>query len=485
MAEPTRPYGIDRPYEIDRPRRPGPPGGYRWTRTLTARTVAVVCAVAGLSVLVTAAVAIPLGVRGTERGARASLAAKADLVAVALAAPAAGQDRSVLIDRLTGELAGQGVEVLLVERGTAAPQRLPTAVVRRLAAGEAVSGRPIRVAGRPTLVEGRPVGDGSAVVLLQPLRTGVGRAVWGNLWLALAAGLAAGLIAGVLLAARLSRPIRAAAHAAVRLRAGDRTVRVPVEPPVEAEQLAHALNDLTTALATSEARQRDFLLSISHELRTPLTTLRGYAEAIADGVVDLTDAARTGRIMLGEARRLDRLVGDLLALARLEASDFTLEVADFDLGTVLTDAVDAWSPRFAGDGVTLTVTPPDAPVVVRTDPGRLRQVIDILLDNALRVVPAGGTVRLGVPPGSAHADPRAVAVQVHDDGPGFTDGDLAVIFERGALHRRYRGERSVGTGIGLALAAGLVHRLGGRITAGHATGGGAVFTLLLPRRPAP
>lgn len=456
---------------------------HRFTGTLTARTVGVACAVAVLSVLVTAAVAIPLGVRGTERGARNALAGRADLVEVVLA-DTAGTDRAALADRLAAEFDGQGVELLYVDRAAAPPQ-LPASVVRRLAAGEPVSQRrPVRIDGQPVLLEGRPFADGTAFVLVQPLRAGAGRLVWSNLWLALAAGLAAGLIAGVLLAARLSRPIRAAADAAVRLRAGDRTVRVPVEPPVEAEQLAHALNDLAAALAVSEARQRDFLLSVSHELRTPLTTLRGYAEAIADGVVDVDDAAQTGRIMLGEAHRLDRLVSDLLALARLEASDFALELTEVDLGAVLTDAVDAWRQRFAGNGVTLTAAPPTTPVLVRTDPGRLRQVLDILLDNALRVVPTGGTVRLGVPPVAVATDPHAVAVQVHDDGPGFTDDDLAVIFERGALHHRYRGERSVGTGIGLALAAGLTRRLGGQITAGHSPGGGAAFTVRLPRRPA-
>ncbi|WJK39477.1 HAMP domain-containing sensor histidine kinase [Solwaraspora sp. WMMA2056] len=460
-----------------------PPVRHRITGTLTARTVGVACAVALLSVLVTAAVAIPLGVRGTERGARASLAARADLVAAAVSGASDDAQRAALLDRLAGELAGQGIELVGIAPGSV-PRQLPDSVLRRLAAGEPVAARrPARIDGRPTLVEGRPTGGQTAVVLLQPLRPGAGRLVWSNLWLALVAGLGAGLVAGVLLAARLSRPIRAAAHAAQRLRTGDRTVRVPVEPPVEAAQLAHALNDLAAALAASEARQRDFLLSISHELRTPLTTLRGYAEALADGVVDADATGPTGRIMLDEAHRLDRLVGDLLALARLEAADFTIEVADVDLGTLLADAVTAWSPRFAGSGVTVALAVPPAPLPVRTDPGRLRQVVDILLDNALRVVPAGGTVRVGVPSDPPATEPDTVAVQVHDDGPGFTDDDLAVIFERGALHRRYRGERSVGTGIGLALAAGLTQRIGGRITAGHSPGGGAVFTVLLPRRP--
>ena len=146
-----------------------------------------------------------------------------------------------------------------------------------------------------------------------------------SLWLPLLAGLAAGVVAGLLLARRLARPIRVAATAAARLRAGDRAVRVPVEPPDEVADLAHALNGLAAALATSEGRQREFLLSVSHELRTPLTTIRGYAEALADGVVGADGAQRHRADMLAEAEHLDRLVGDLLALARLEAADFPLE----------------------------------------------------------------------------------------------------------------------------------------------------------------
>jgi len=474
MAERGQIRGAPEP--VRRPRR-------RTARTLTTRTVTVACAVALVSVLVTALVAVPLGVRATEREARQSLAGKADLVAGALATSGT-PPRAALVRRLGTELDEQGVTSYLIAHGGADRQGLPDAVVRRVAAGADVSRRPALVNGRPSLLEGRPIGAGHGIVLVQPLRTGTGRIVWRNLWLPLTAGLAAGLLAGILLAARLSRPIRAAAVAAARLRAGDRTVRVPVEPPAEAEDLAHALNDLAAALAVSEARQRDFLLSISHELRTPLTTLRGYAEAIADGVIGTGDAAGTGRTMLSEAQRLDRLVSDLLALARLESSDFPLDVVEVDLSALVTEAAAAWRPRFTGAGLGLRVTVPDGPLRTDTDPGRLRQVLDVLLDNALRVVPDGGEVVLDVSP-PVVGGPATATVQVRDNGPGFADDDLAVVFERGALHRRYRGERSVGTGIGLALAAGLVRRLGGRIDAGHAPEGGAAFTIRLPGRPGP
>jgi two-component system, OmpR family, sensor kinase len=301
--------------------------------------------------------------------------------------------------------------------------------------------------------------------------------VLSRLWLPLLAGLIAGGLAGGLLARRLARPIRHAAAAAARLSAGDRSVRVRPEPPVEIEQLAHALNNLAAALSTSEGRQREFLLSISHELRTPLTTIKGYAEALSDGVIGPEGGARAGATVLAEAEHLDRLVSDLLALARLDAADFPLAVLAVDLTALVGDTAEAWGGRCATAGVVLRTELPPVPVVVPTDPGRIRQVLDGLLENALRVVPPGAPVVLAVAP----SDPSGFAtIQVRDGGPGFTDADLAVAFERGALYERYRGVRKVGSGLGLALAGGLVRRLGGVIAAGHAPEGGAQFTVRLP-----
>jgi two-component system sensor histidine kinase BaeS len=316
------------------------------------------------------------------------------------------------------------------------------------------------------------------VVLTERPITGFGAlGVLNRLWLALAAGLLAGVVAGTLLARRLARPMRNAARAAVRLSAGDRSVRVAPEPPAEVEELAYALNGLAAALSTSEGRQREFLLSISHELRTPLTSIKGYAEALADGVVGPEGAQRAGQTVLAEAEHLDRLIGDLLALARLDAVDFPLHVLAVDLLELVGDAAHAWAGRCANAGVVLRVAVPDEPVVVVTDPGRIRQVVDGLLENALRVVPAGAPLVLAVYPADASG---LATLEVRDGGPGFTDADLALVFERGAMSERYRGVRKVGSGLGLALAHGLVRRLGGTIAAGHAAEGGARFTVRLP-----
>jgi two-component system sensor histidine kinase BaeS len=319
--------------------------------------------------------------------------------------------------------------------------------------------------------------------------------VLAGIWVALLAGLAGGILAGAFLARFIARPIRLAASAAARLSAGERSVRISRRGPAESAELADAINQLAAALQTSEGRERDFLLSVSHELRTPLSTIRGYAEALADGVIAPDGAAKTGATMLAEAERLDRLISDLLVLARLEAADLPLDVVPVDLVDLVRAAGEAWAARCGTDGPVLRVELPASPIMVETDPGRIRQVLDGLCENALRVVPAGAPLVLAVrsatlspvpsavPSGVPSAVPSGVpsaALEVRDGGPGFTDDDLLVAFERGALNRRYRGIRSVGSGLGLALAARLVGRLGGRITAGHAPEGGAMFTVELP-----
>jgi signal transduction histidine kinase len=447
----------------------------RLGRNLTARAVLVTCAVALVSVLATAVVAIPLANQAAERQAAEALAAQARLAADLLR-PRVARGRTADEERIVARLRREGIDAYLIRSGRVDRAGLPAPIVERVADGRNVSTRTF-VSGRLSLVEGRwwPVGNG--VVLVQRRAPGPWRQVGSTLWLSLMAGLAAGLIAGALLARRLARPIRNAATAAARITAGDRHVRVPVEPPDEAADLAYALNGLAAALATSEGRQREFLLSVSHELRTPLTAIRGYAEALADGVVAPDEAQRAGQTMLTEAEHLDRLVSDLLALARLEAADFPLEPRPVDVNRLVTVAAKAWHARSSAAGLDFRVQTPAVPVTAYTDPGRVRQVIDGLLENALRVVPPGAPVVLALHPPETNG---TAVIEIRDGGPGFSDDDLAVAFERGALRDRYEGVRKVGSGLGLALAAGLVRRLGGRIEAGHAPEGGARFTVSLP-----
>ena len=291
-------------------------------------------------------------------------------------------------------------------------------------------------------------------------------------------GLAVGLAAGASMSVLLGRPLRRTAEVARAMGAGRRDLRVAVEGPPEVADVAVSLNDLADALERSESRQRAFLLSVSHELRTPLTAVQGFAESIADGVVTGADAADAARVVVAESHRLERLVHDLLDLARLGAVDFRLDVADVDLGRLVEEAATVWRPR-AG-GVRFRCEPPAAAIVVRTDAARVRQVIDGLVQNALRVTPSGEVVVLAAR-GPVADDPAgtAVVLQVRDGGPGLTDEDHAVAFVPGALGERYRNDRPGGVGIGLSLVHGLVQRLNGVVDVGVAPEGGACFTVRL------
>lgn len=349
-----------------------------------------------------------------------------------------------------------------------------------LLSGDSVS-TTARLDGEDVLVEGVPTFTGGGLVLTQPM-SAVDQAtdrMRGSLVLPLILGLTGAALAGALLSRRLARPLVTAARTAHRLSEGARGVTVPAEGPAEVAELAGALNTLDTALTHSENRQRDFLLSVSHEIRTPLTTARGYAEALADEVITGEEVPEAGRILRTEIERLEHFVGDLLALARLEADDFRLDIVEVDLDALVAETATAWSARCARHEVDFRVERPERPVLITTDGFRVRQLIDGLAENALRVTPAGSPVVLAL-----RADGSGALLEVRDGGPGLTDDDIEVAFVRGALTDRYRGVRPVGSGLGLAIAHRLAGRLGGTITArGGAPEGGAWFTVRLPPYP--
>ncbi|MDX6286806.1 MAG: two-component system, OmpR family, sensor kinase [Frankiales bacterium] len=450
--------------------------------SLSSRVTLVTIAVAVLAVLVAGLVSIGLVRTAAEDQARGQLGREADVVA------GLSDDGGLRLKRPALARALQLDDISIVRinpGGRVAPVGGDGVIsaddVRRLLAGQPISAVRRNGSAQRVFVEGRPADTAGAVVLWQPAQESRD-AVWGALrriGLALLIGLAIAAIAGALLARRLARPLQHAAAAAHQLSAGARDVRLQPEGPAEVAEVAEALNLLADSLAASEARQREFLLSVSHELRTPLTAVKGYAEALADGVVPTADVAATGSTMLGEAARLERLVADLLDLARLGAEDFRLDMSEVDITELARRAATVWSDRCARAGVLFGLELPDAPLVIRTDLTRVRQILDGLAENALRATPAGKPLILAVRREDDNQHSWAV-LEVRDGGPGLTPDDQRVAFERSALHDRYRGKRRVGLGIGLALIGGLVARLGGTAHAGTAEEGGASFVVRLP-----
>lgn len=447
---------------------------HRFANSLTARTIGLSALVAVIAALVTLVVSFPLISQGARAQAQDDLARLADVSVAAVQGPA----DAATIARLRSQFRSEGVTAYLVGPGLAPVADLDPGLQREVAEGSAVS-TTAAIGGQDNFVAGRPVGRGFALFLVAPI--GAADSVVGDelrrLLVALVVGVSAAAVIGLLAARRVTRPLRRAAETAERLSAGERGLRLDTSGPTEVGDIAESLNRLGDSLATSEGRQREFLVSVSHELRTPLTSIRGYSEALADGMV--ADTPATGAVMADEAKRLDRLVTDLLDLARLGAVDVAVDVADVDLTELVSRAERAWRSRCEDAGVPLRLDVPDTAVVVRADPDRVRQIVDNLAENALRVTPAGSPIVF-----AAAADGAFGLVSVRDGGPGLDEQDMVIAFEPAALHARYRGIRSVGTGVGLALVGRLAARMGGEARVWSAPEGGAAFGVRLPRPPA-
>jgi len=439
--------------------------------SLRRRVTLVMLAIVAVAVLVTGAITVPLTRTSTVQGEQERLSAQADLLASLDRLPTRLTAANALIN---------GTRFAVVEsppngRATGAANSYLTAEVRAaLSARGTYSGTIKGTLGR-ALVEARATTAGPWIVSVLPV-TELGNALdkaTRRLLLGLLVGLLVAGIAALSLARWLTKPLTETAHAARKLAAGERGVALPAPASAEAAELTAALSALDRALATSEGRQREFLLSISHEMRTPLAAVRGYAEALSDGMISEDELPQVGQTLVRETERLDAFVKDLLELARLQADDFTIHPVPVELGTLLDHVRTAWSAKATTLQVSLTVggaTP--APVVA--DPQRLRQVVDGLVENALRATPAGGRVSVTVRRGAG-----AFVVDVSDTGPGLAPEDLDVAFDRGALHAKYRQTRAVGTGLGLSIAARLVARMGGTLRAANGQSG-AVFTVSLP-----
>jgi signal transduction histidine kinase len=285
--------------------------------------------------------------------------------------------------------------------------------------------------------------------------------------------LVAGLVSAYL-ARRMTRPIAAMRDTAQRIAGGDLSARVGVvdQPDDELASLAKSLDAMASELETARGHERAFLLSVSHDLRTPLTSIRGYAEAIKDGMVeDPAEQARAGSIIAAEARRLERLVADLLDLARLDAHQFSLHPQPVDARSVVYDAVAGFVPSARDWGLRLEVVQ-GSPAPVDADPERLAQITANLVENALKY--ARSTVRVDV-------DRRdgLVELRVDDDGPGVAVEDQTRVFQRLYTARDAPG-RKVGTGIGLAIVHELAGAMGGAASCEPLEPAGTRFRVTIP-----
>ncbi|MFC0526893.1 sensor histidine kinase [Phytohabitans kaempferiae] len=291
--------------------------------------------------------------------------------------------------------------------------------------------------------------------------------------LAAASGIALLALAGTaVLSRRVLRPIASLTEAAGRLGRGDLTSRVAVVGSDEVAELGRSFNRMADSLQRGEERQRRLVADVAHELRTPLANLRGYLEALKDGVI--APDPELFASLHEEAVLQQRIVNDLQDLALAEAGTLAYHRTLIDLAELLETSRAAHHAVAEAAGVRLVVAVP-GPAQVYADPDRLRQVLGNLVTNALRATSSGGSVTL-----TAAVDGTTAVVRVADTGTGIAPAALPYVFDRFWRADSARGRRTGGSGLGLSIARQIVTDHGGTITVASQLGVGTTFTITLP-----
>jgi signal transduction histidine kinase len=299
-------------------------------------------------------------------------------------------------------------------------------------------------------------------------------------WLALIERLLIAFAGGVLVAAafawyssrRITTPVLQLSEAADEVAHGNYDVDVPSGGAGEIGVLAERFGEMASRLAETEELERNFLMTVSHELRTPLTAIRGHVGALREGVVtddELREASLT--VIAAEAERLERLVGDVLDLAKLDAHRFTVLQEEVDMERLVDRAYVTFSEEARRRGIDYRRELEAKPVIV-SDGDRVLQIITNLLSNAFRWTPDGGRVDLEL-----SATDGSVYVSIGDSGPGIAPS------ERERIFRPFWSRGGGGTGLGLPIARELAAALGGRISLESSAEQGSRFELMLPTRP--
>ena len=301
-----------------------------------------------------------------------------------------------------------------------------------------------------------------------------------SLTIAMAISLAAAVIASYLIANRLSKPVQQMSLAAERIAEGNYTERVDLPDDLdrdhydEWQDFAYQFNQMAHSLEETENRRQQLLGDVAHEMRTPLTTIKGYMEALMDGVVPAEE--QTYYRVHQEADRLEHLVKDLQELSRVSANADPLKLEQLSPAALLNSAFERLRFPLTEKSITVLRDIPENLPPVQADRLRMEQVLINLLGNALHYTPEGGQVRL-----AARRHGSEVQFSIIDSGIGIAPDQLPLIFNRFYRVDKSRARASGGSGIGLTIAKHLVEAHGGRIWAeSQGEGQGTSFHFTLP-----
>ena len=353
-----------------------------------------------------------------------------------------------------------------------------TEALAKVRGGEEIDVRQ-EVDGNPTFTVGVPFVQNGVVlgaVLIQTpaqvIEGNVAEVVLPALIVALAALLVAG--GGIfLLVRRVMRPLRELTSASRAMSEGDFAVRVQTADMPEIAELSGAFNTMADKLSTVESQRREFVANVSHELRSPITSISGFIEGLEDGTIPAEEHPKYLAIVGDETRRLTKLIGDLLALSRLERDDAALSLTDFDVCEMLRRVVIRRVSDLEKRRMELVCDFADEPCMVRADADRIEQVVINLLDNAIKFTPEGGTITLST--AESHG---LCTVTVADNGIGVTPEDRPRVFDRFFTADRAH-TAGKGTGLGLSICQRIMEMHGQSIRLLD-TEEGAAFAFTLP-----
>ena len=272
---------------------------------------------------------------------------------------------------------------------------------------------------------------------------------------------------------RLVAPLQALIGAAQRQRDGSMTEPIRVKGRDEIARLTAVFNDMAARRRELEELRKAMVSDIAHEMRTPVTNIRGWLEAVEDGVA-LPDRQLMSSL-LEEAVLLQRVIDDLHDLAAADAGELALHPEHVGIGDVIAQTALANLARAETAGVRISTALPDD-VIVYADPVRLRQAVGNLVTNAVRHTPPGGTVTI-----TGRAEDAAAVIEVNDTGPGIAAADLPRVFERFWRGDKSRNRHTGGSGLGLAIVRKLAEAHGGTVSVRSVEGYGASFSIRIPR----
>jgi len=292
--------------------------------------------------------------------------------------------------------------------------------------------------------------------------------LWGGLM-----AIAFALLITFLLSRRILAPIKTLTQTTRQLGKGDFSQRVKFKDKGEVGELAQAFNSMASDLERAEQLRRNMVADVAHELRTPLSNLKGYLEAVRDGVIK--PDANAIRSLDEEASLLSRLVDDLQELSLAESGELKLDCRATDIAELISQTADTMQRQVAAKEISLSIDVPDKLPAVHIDSHRIGEVLRNLIENALVHTSNAGTISV-----TARVQGEWLEVSVIDTGEGIPAEDLSNIFERFYRVDKSRARTTGGSGLGLTIAKRLIEAHGGQIEVASQTGQGTRFTFTLP-----